>query len=270
MKTITKLIYTTILVILFVAPLFSQSEIPPLITDRPNQTESSVTVPKGSFQIETGYLYENTSNNYTSQSIGGTLLRVGLLKNLELRLGAGYNNDKYEKGENGGPVADVLVPEYDFKGFTPIMLGAKINIGEENGLIPEMAILTEFTLGGTGDDVFYEDAMGSKVLFSFSHTLTDFLGFGYNLGVEYNGNEAAANLLYSFVLGASAFDKIGAFVELYGSSIKNQLPDHRFDAGVTYLLTENLQLDLSGGIGLSDISPKNFISAGVSYRFMKK
>ncbi|MCF8374151.1 MAG: transporter [Bacteroidales bacterium] len=269
MKNFTKLSYTTILVILFASAIFSQSEIPPLITDRPDQTESSVTVPKGSLQIETGYVFENTSKDYTSQSIAGTLLRFGLSNNLELRVGAGYMNDNYDE-EINGLVADVLLPEYDFKGFTPFMIGAKINIGEENGIVPEMAILTEFTLGGTGDDVFYEDAMGTKVLFSFSHTLTDFLSFGYNLGAKYDGNQAAANLLYSFVLGASAFNKLGAFVEVYGSSIKNNLPDHRFDAGITYLLTDNLQLDLSGGIGLSDISPENFIGAGFSYRLMKK
>lgn len=270
MRKITKLIIASVLVLLTSATLFSQSEIPPLITDRPSQTESAVTVPKGSLQIETGYMYEKTNDEYTHQLITGTLLRYGLLKNLELRIGAGYNNDKYDKNMNGVVAADVIMPEYDFKGFTPLMIGTKINIEEENGIIPQMAILTEFTLGGTGDDIFYENGMGTKLLFSFSHTITKNIGFAYNLGANYDSVEPFANLIYSFVLGVSAFSKFGFFIEAYGSSMKYHSPDHSIDTGITFLVTDNLQLDLSGGIGLSEISPDNFISAGLSYRFMKK
>ena len=112
--------------------------------------------------------------------------------------------------------------------------------------------------------------MGTKLLFAFSHTLTDRIGIGYNLGAEYDGTEAKASMIYSFVIGVSPVDKLGLFFEVYGSSYKEFAPDHRVDAGITYLVTDNLQLDFSGGVGLSKASPDNFISAGLSYRFMKK
>ncbi len=269
MKMMIKIFTTSIVLLGVNLVVFAQEGVPPLVTDRPDQTESSVTVPKGSLQIETGYTFENINENYTSQTIGGTLLRYGLLRNFELRFGASYKNEKFEMDETIA-IIGMLPPEKDFTGFSPVMIGTKINIGEENGIIPEMAILTEFTLGGTGDDVFYENNTGTKILFAFSHTLNDFLGFGYNLGLEHDGNEPGANLMYSFVLGVAPIEGLGAFFEVYGSSLKNHVPDHRVDAGLTYLLTDNFQFDLSGGIGLSDTSPNNFISAGVSYRIIKK
>jgi len=60
----------------------------PLVTDRPDATEASSTVGKGILQIETGGLYESyednavQSENYTFNT---TLVRYGILENLELR-----------------------------------------------------------------------------------------------------------------------------------------------------------------------------------------
>jgi len=73
-----------------VAPSWS---VPDLITDRPDQTESSSTVPKNSLQIETGVIYENFSNDNTefqNLGLGTTLLRYGVWGNFELRLGSYY------------------------------------------------------------------------------------------------------------------------------------------------------------------------------------
>jgi hypothetical protein len=61
-------------------------------------------------------------------------------------------------------------------------------------------------------------------------------------------------------------DPINAFVEVYGWLPENELPDHRFNGGFTFLVRRNLQLDVSGGIGLSEISPDWFVSGGLSWR----
>ncbi|WP_229724529.1 transporter [Winogradskyella forsetii] len=71
---------------------FSQETdtVEPIVTDRPDATEASSTVGKGTFQIETGGLFEsfeenNTkSENYTYNTI---LIRYGILDNVELRVG---------------------------------------------------------------------------------------------------------------------------------------------------------------------------------------
>ncbi len=96
----------TILILVFgiiSLPVLSQKEIPDkkgfnkkvpdLITDRPDQTESSCSVRKNALQIETGFVYENFKRDdvkFDNWGIATTLLRYGVLDNFELRLGSYY------------------------------------------------------------------------------------------------------------------------------------------------------------------------------------
>lgn len=59
---------------------------------------------------------------------------------------------------------------------------------------------------------------------------------------------------------------MGTFVEYYGV-IEDGAPDqHSADAGVTYLLSDDVQLDFSAGFGLNDAAPDFFVAAGVAWR----
>jgi hypothetical protein len=66
-----------------------QDHMPELITDRPDQTESSITVPLKHLQIETGFVMKGDDSErikQTSYAYNTTLIRYGLLKNMEIRL----------------------------------------------------------------------------------------------------------------------------------------------------------------------------------------
>ena len=61
-----------------------------LVTDRPDATEASSVVGQGTLQIESGGLYESFEENSIkseSYTYNTTLVRYGILDNLELRLG---------------------------------------------------------------------------------------------------------------------------------------------------------------------------------------
>jgi len=91
---------------------------------------------------------------------------------------------------------------------------------------------------------------------------------GYNSGVEWEGFATTANGVYSVVLGYSIKDHIGVFGESYGNfPEENNKADIRFDTGITYFVLDNIQFDLSGGIGLNEAAPNIFIGAGFSGRF---
>lgn len=62
-------------------------------------------------------------------------------------------------------------------------------------------------------------------------------------------------------------EKIGCYTELYGFIPVEKKVDHRFDCGLTYLINNDLMTDISGGFGLTENAPKNYISIGLSYRF---
>jgi hypothetical protein len=56
------------------------------------------------------------------------------------------------------------------------------------------------------------------------------------------------------------------FVESYGLLLEEGDSEHLFDAGFTFLVLPNLQLDVSGGVGLNNNAMDNFLSFGLTYR----
>ena len=73
-----------IFIIFFTQSFLMQINAQDLITDRPDITESAVTVPFHFVQIETGYQYNKDGLN-SAEHFGATLIRFGLTSNIELR-----------------------------------------------------------------------------------------------------------------------------------------------------------------------------------------
>lgn len=241
----------------------AQNETPELITDRPDQTESSAVVPHKSLQIETGFVMKNKETDFIVQrsyEYNTTILRYGLLKNMELRLGMEYLGDKVSN-KKSDTTNNVL-------GLSPIYTGFKIKIAEEEGWKPEIAFLGGLVLPFTADKEYKPDYSATNIRFLFANTLSDRFSIGYNLGAEWDGETAATGYFYSLSLGIGLTDKLGMFVEGYGLLPEEGDSESLFDAGFTYLVFPNFQLDLSGGIGLNDNAIDNFLSFGLTYRLL--
>ena len=237
-----------------------------LVTDRPDQTESAEVVPLYTLQVETGLVLEWQEKGEYSYIIntdyGGTLLRFGFHRILEARLGTGLVQTR---SKAPGMEQDEL------HGMAPLVLGLKAKILKENGLIPDVAVIASYQIPGTGKEEYSSDNLVQTYMAAFAHTLSGKVGLGFNAGLEYESGSRQKTFIYSAVIGFSAGEKTGMFLETYGHKTwiqeHNIVPwDTRADAGLTYLVFPNLQLDLSGGIGLSEFAPKGFIGAGFSWR----
>ena len=254
--------YLITLTVLF-STLFAQA-VPEMVTDRPDQTESSVTIPRGWLQIETGALMEHDSptedNNITNLVYNTSLLRYGLFDNTEIRFGAEYMQQKVEVGST----------EITESGLAPVVVGFKTRFTEEKGLMPELAFLGHLTLPKIGADEFQTDYLIPDFRIAGTKTLNDQFSAAFNIGGEWNGVAPNTNIFYSFVIGAGIHNKIAGFIEVYGYVIEEFSPDHRFDTGLTYLINDDFQLDISGGVGINDKAPDYFISGGLSYRLRLK
>jgi hypothetical protein len=236
-------------------------DVPDIITDRPDQTESAAVVPFNMLQIETGFVYEKDETDlaeYTNTAFNSTLLRYGLFKSTELRIGMEYLEETVNFKPSG--------PKSLVNGFSPLYTGLKIKITEEEGWIPEMALLGSLTWPATANKDLKPSYVAPALRMAFAHTLSENLSLGYNLGAEWNGEMPNAGYYYSVALGIGLTSQLGAFVESYGTMYEEFKPEHKADAGLTWMLNKNFQLDVSGGIGLSDISPDYFVSFGLSYR----
>ncbi len=240
----------------------SAVDVPDLVTDRPDQTESSLNVPVGSLQIESGATYtdEDEDGQHTRVfEAPSTLLRFGLSERIELRLGIkGWLWDDVSNKDDFGD-SDV---------------GMKFYLCAESNWHPEIALLTSLTVP-TGGKGFSTERADPSFRFLFGHSLSDRFSIGYNLGAIWETDEddngerdSLAVFQYTAAVGFAVNERLGSFVELFGDVPVNAhgTPANSFDAGVTYLLRDNLQFDLSGGVGLSDAADDWFVGFGVSYR----
>jgi len=228
-----------------------------IVTDRPDQTESSVTIPRKSLQIESGLQIEKTNINNIPEKqllIPTTLFRYGLTKNIELRFVEQLENRKSS-----------LDSDANF-GVSDLEIGAKIQILKKENINTEIAFLSHIILP-TGSENVTSGTVGTVNKIAVSHGINDFLDLGYNVGYNYFGS-GRGDLIYSMALGIGITEKIGVYVETYGEVVEFNNPFSKFDSGFTYLIKENLQFDLSFGIGLN--YNMNYFSLGFSWNIPGK
>jgi len=239
----------------------AQDTAPELITDRPDQTESSSVVPVRTLQVESGFVTEFMETDrfkYREYAYNSTLLRYGLLDNAEIRIGLEYLGEK-----TISKTGDSLTTHH---GFGPLYAGFKLQIIREKGLLPEMAFLAGLGLPFIAGKDFKPSHSYADMRFSFSHTLSRLFSLGYNLGVEWNGEFAVPSYYYSAVLGIGITPRLGFFAEIFRLLPEDGNASHTLDGGFTFLLTPVLQLDISGGLGLNETASDNFAGCGFSYR----
>jgi hypothetical protein len=99
------------------------------------------------------------------------------------------------------------------------------------------------------------------------HTLGDKQTLSYNLGAEWDGVTPVTTFTYTLTTGYSLTEKLGIYIEFFGFLPQFEKADNQFDGGFTYLINPNQQLDISGGIGLSEVAPRYYVSLGYSFRF---
>lgn len=251
--------------ILFIPLLISAQETEnfDLITDRPDATESPNTVPQYHIQIETGLYYESFTENDIKQETKGyntTLLRVGVLKNLEFRLGWDFEETQFSVDNED--LENVL------SGFSPLLIGAKAEIAQENKLLPNIGLLVHAYLPFFASTDYRPQTTGLEAIFSFAHTLSEKSNLGYNLGAAWQNNADGLEYIYTLAYGYSITDLLGIYAEVYGNLPENNRAQHFADAGITYLIKNNLQLDATVGTGITE-DQDILLSAGISYRIPK-
>jgi hypothetical protein len=250
-----------IISLFFLQSVFSQDEIPLIVTDRPDATESAITIPHKSFQIESGFKFGWDKNEgVKTKELGymGNLFRYGLLTRFELRLGVSYA---------GFDVEDEIKEEKSsLSGFVPLVIGFKWNFLYGDGPIPTLAILSHVDIPQAASKDFNDGNVLQNFMLAGSWKLSKVFGFGFNIGSRIDWKESNFTTLYTASLGMSIAKWLGAFVEFYGFLPAGEYSDHRFDMGLTFPVRNNLQFDISGGVGISQNSPDGFASFGFAWR----
>jgi len=234
-----------------------------MITDRPDATESPVTVPKGNLQIETGGFYTSfDENNLKTETYGynTTLLRYGVFDNFEFRLGWNFEETRFSF--NGQGANEVL------SGFSPLLVGMKVEIADEDGWKPQIGLLGHLYLPFTAGSDYRPETTGADFRFSFSNTISEKSSLSYNVGAAWGNDSPELVYIYTLSYGYAIAKKVGLYAEVYGDFPEDSTANHLWDAGVTYLLKPNLQLDATVGSSFTN-GQDVLLSAGVSFRIPK-
>jgi hypothetical protein len=89
-------------------------------------------------------------------------------------------------------------------------------------------------------------------------------------GINWDGFSPNPTTGYTLAFGYAITDQLNCYVEPYGFLTNNGEELHLVNGGFTYLVNDNFQLDLTGGFGLNEEAPDNFISCGASFLLFNK
>ncbi len=227
-------------------------KVEPIQADRPDQTETPSLVPKGMFQLEAGFTYQKNKPNSTSLALPTALWKYGVNENFELRLITELAVDKDFDQQTSG--------------INPILIGCKIKIAEEKGIFPKTSIIGHMSIPNAASTTYKTEFYAPEFRFVMQHTLSDRFSLSYNLGSEWDGVSPEPTFIYTLTTGCAITEKLGSYIELFGFAPQNQTSNHSFDGGITYLITNDFMLDLSSGVGLTELAPDYYCAFGFSFR----
>lgn len=248
-------------------------ELGPLVSDRPDVTESAETIPPGHVQLEGGYTFtydREGGDRVREHAAPELLLRWGLVENVELRFGwDGYLwSDESVIGESRSRRLTRF--ENTSEDAADIALGAKAEFTEGDAMWPRLAGLFTVSVpsgggGATSGDVDPE----FKLL--WSRDLKDKVGISGNFGmasVTEDGRrfaQGSASLSLSFAMD----DRLGLYVEYFGlyPDEKESDASHSANGGLTYRVTDDFQIDARLGAGLNEQADDFFAGVGFAWRF---
>ena len=244
----------------FLAPATGLSqEAEPLVTDRPDFTESASTVAPGRFQFELGYTFTRAGDE-NRHNFGELLARIGILSWLEGRLGI-------------NSFSVLRDPAADREGLEDLTLAFKSILyrkpEESSAAVPQVALLFGLDLP-TGDEEFGSNEVQPGAKTAAEWDLCDRFVLATNLGWAYlrSDGERFHQGVGSLVLGYSISEPLSAYFEWYGLFPENRGggSNHYLNTGLAWRLGPNLQLDWRIGLGLQDLDPNWFTGVGLSFR----
>ncbi len=248
-KLIAGVIFTAILIFSGTNSMAHEME-----GDRPDYSESAVTLPAASIQLESGYTYTWQPDS-KEHSLGEVLIRWGVIDRFELRFA--FNSLVWTR-DNGGTSLGKDDPALGIK-IMPVLA--------DEGMPFYMPSISFLAMGvvpaGFGDP--HESSFRPEFKVCFAWQLGERVNLGINGGYIYDSDEGRRFHcgLASIVLGITISERFGCFFEYYGlyPASAGGAAANYFDMGLTFLVLQDIQLDIRAGLRI-DGEREYFTGAG--------
>ena len=242
-------------------------------TDRPDKTESPFTVDAGHFQVEAdilSYAYDRHNTDFSntrveSVSIAPVNLKAGLCNNVDFQLVIETYTSVRAHDVSSGAVQKN-------RGFGDIIPRVKWNIWGNDGGATALALMP-FVKVPTNQDDLGNNSVEGGVIIPFAAQLPYDWGIGLMTEFDFNRDSVRsghhAEFIHSITFSHEIVDNLAGYVEFFSLVSAETGSDWvgTVDIGITYALSEDIQLDGGVNIGVTrsadDINP--FL--GISWRF---
>ena len=230
-------------------------------TDRPDKTESPYTVDAGHFQIEADLVsYAEDRHNDSDERVEGwgflnSNLKVGLCNNADLQLVVPtYNSVRNRSAGNTERNS----------GFGDLVARLKINLwGNDGGQTAFGAM--PFVKFPTAQDDLGNGAFEGGIIFPLTVELPKSWGLGAMTEFDYakdaDGSGYQPEFINTITFSHSIVGNLAGYVEFFSlvSTDRNSKWIGTFDLGLTYALSDDIQLDCGVNIGVTrsadDVNP---------------
>jgi hypothetical protein len=232
----------------------------PIQPDRPDFTEGTGLIPRGHYQVEGGATVGRVEDVDTT-TFGELLVRIGAGERWEARIGvSSYNR--------------IETPLDEVTGFDDPAVGVKVRFtdpADDQGPGQPAVALVLGTSLPEGDEELTADEWVPEAVLAFDWVLGDRFSLGSNLGYTYETEDGDRfhQVSVSLTSGLSITERLGAYLEWYGFSEEtlDGPTTHYVNGGMSFLVTNDLQLDARIGTGLNDAHPDWYAGVGASVRW---
>jgi hypothetical protein len=223
-----------------------------IATDRPDVTNSSAVVPRGSVQVENGINWTNRQNETTIDG-SNSRVRFGVVQCTEVL---------FDLPNYFGPLRSSALA--GFSDFSPAI---KRQLGNLPGDIELSA-----TLGlelPTGTSRIAGRGYGGYAQFPWSKEIGEGWGISGMFTAFFIPGDAANNptLEPTFAVERQIGSRADFFVEYVADHARGGATSQLFDTGGSYRITRTQQIDFRAGIGLNRTAPDHVFGVGYSFRF---
>ena len=235
-----------------------------LETDRDSFTFAPTTAGRDLSILESSYSFIDNRTGPEAHSVPETLLRRGVGDRLELRLGFNY--------EAGGPGtvsgSEVGGQDIETEDESRVLYGVKVETSDQEGWLPRSAAVvqgyTPIYGPSTVSTVVVGESWGWRFANGWEWTSAMRYGTGFDKGDAFN--QWAPSTVVKVPVG----ERWNVHVEYFGilSTGKEEPVDAQFASfGGHVLVTEDFEVGLRVGWGLTDSSPNFFTNLGIGVRY---
>ncbi len=237
----------------------------PMSTDRPDKTESPYTVDSGHFQFETDLVsfgfdqWNSDGKRVFGVNAGNINLKVGILNNVDLQLVV--ENYVFQQTAAEGKTDRVA-------GFGDLTTRIKINFwGNDGG--PTAFGIMPFVKFPTNTGGLSNKHVEGGMIFPFAAELPYGWGMGVMTEIDIVSREDGGygpDFINSITFSHDIVGNLAGYVEFFSQLSQGELAI-TLDTGVTYALTEDIQLDCGCNFGVTEAAEDFNPFIGLSMRY---